>query len=63
MHSVNSCVCLVNNQIGDFSSMTKSHFLFGYFTQFANSGNSHQCKFAYLPPTLFFNSSIESLCF
>ncbi len=26
--------------------------LFGYFTEFVNSDISHQCQFAYLPPTL-----------
>ncbi len=34
-----------------FSTITKLHCLFGYFPQFVKSENSHQCKFAYLPPT------------
>ena len=50
-HSAISHVCLINIRIGYFSIITKLHFLFGYFTQFVNSGNSHLCKFAYLPPT------------
>ena len=33
-----------------FHKLTKLQYLFGYFTQFVNSGNSHRCKFAYLPP-------------
>ena len=35
-----------------FHIMTKLDFLFGYFTQFVNSGISHLCRFAFLPPTL-----------
>ena len=36
---------------GYFSNMTKCHFLFAYFTEFVNSVISHQCQFAFLPPS------------
>ncbi len=40
-----------NTRIGYFTLMSKCHLLFGYFTQFVNSVNSHLCTFAFLPPT------------
>ncbi len=46
MFSGISHVCLVYKRFGYFSSLTKSNFLFGYFTWFVNSGNYHLCKFA-----------------
>jgi hypothetical protein len=35
-----------------FHIMAENEKPIGYFTEFVNSDISHQCQFAYLPPTL-----------
>ncbi len=49
--SVISLINMGNTRIGYFTTELKMRNLFGYFTGFVNSYISHQCQFAFLPPT------------